>query len=158
MLAPRGRGRGAPYTGGSVLPSHNAGSDWSPGWTRPYRRSANTHSTPSCAPCTPRWDRLLPSPPAWKLRFKTTPQNVMKLIHMIKTLYSRIRVKNPSSWPAMATPPSTLSSAWASHTHFSQHSPGTCTLRGNGQSGPGSMTSRLQRGTQLICPRWHTHW
>lgn len=58
----------------------------------------------------------------------------------------------------MAKPPKALASAWGSHTHFSQHSPGTCTLRGMGQSGPGSIMSRLQRGTQVICPSQHMHW
>lgn len=60
--------------------------------------------------------------------------------------------------PAMAKPPSALASAWGSHTHFSQHSPGTWTLRGMGQSGPGSITSTLQRGMQPICPSRHIHW
>ncbi|TNN79990.1 Tripartite motif-containing protein 65 [Liparis tanakae] len=60
--------------------------------------------------------------------------------------------------PAMAKPPSALASAWGSHTHFLQHSPGTWTLRGVGQSGPGSITSTLQRGTQAICPSRHIHW
>ena len=60
--------------------------------------------------------------------------------------------------PAIAKPPRALASDCGSHTHFSQHSPGTWTLRGMGQSGPGSMTSKLQRGTQAICPLWHIHW
>lgn len=64
----------------------------------------------------------------------------------------------PVHSPAMAKPPSALASAWGSHTHFSQHSPGTRTLRGMGQSGPGSITSTLQRGTQAICPSRHMHW
>lgn len=68
--------------------------------------------------------------------------------HLFQCVYS----------PAMARPPNTLDSAWGSHAHFSQHSPGTWTLRGMGQSGPGSMTSRLQRGTQAICPSRHIHW
>lgn len=61
-------------------------------------------------------------------------------------------------WPAMAKPPSALESVWGSHTHFSQHSPGTWILRGIGQSGPGSITSKLQRGTQPIWPTWQMHW
>lgn len=45
-----------------------------------------------------------------------------------------------------------------SHTHSSQHFPGTLTLRGIGQSGLGSRTSMPQSGTQPTAPSRHVHW
>ena len=46
----------------------------------------------------------------------------------------------------------------ASHTHSSQHFPGTFTLRGMGQSGLGRRMSMLHRGTQPTAPSRHVHW
>ena len=45
-----------------------------------------------------------------------------------------------------------------SQIHFSQHSPGTLTFLGAGQSGWGSSRSSSQRGTQPTCPSWQAHW
>lgn len=45
-----------------------------------------------------------------------------------------------------------------SHTHSSQHFPGTLTRRGMGQSGLGSRTSMPQSGTQPTAPSRHVHW
>lgn len=46
----------------------------------------------------------------------------------------------------------------SSHTHSSQHFPGSFTLRGYGQSGLGRRTSMLQRGTQPTAPSRQVHW
>lgn len=79
--------------------------------------------------------------------------------------YVHLSINSPSHFillaifsPAMAKPPSALAPVWGSHTHFSQHSPGTWILRGMGQSGPGSITSTLQRDTHATCPSRHIHW
>ena len=46
----------------------------------------------------------------------------------------------------------------ASHTHSSQHFPGTLTRRGMGQSGLGRRMSMLHRGIQPTAPSRHVHW
>lgn len=46
----------------------------------------------------------------------------------------------------------------SSHTHSSQHFPGSLTLRGKGQSGLGRRTSMLHRGTQPTAPSRQVHW
>lgn len=45
-----------------------------------------------------------------------------------------------------------------SHSHSSQHLPGTLTRLGMGQSGLGSRTSMEQRGTQPTAPSRQVHW
>lgn len=59
--------------------------------------------------------------------------------------------------PARAGP-TTVWSLGLSHTHSSQHFPGSLTLRGKGQSGLGRRTSMLHRGTQPTAPSRQVHW
>lgn len=46
----------------------------------------------------------------------------------------------------------------SSHTHSSQHFPGSLTLLGKGQSGLGRRTSMLHSGTQPTAPSRQVHW
>lgn len=59
--------------------------------------------------------------------------------------------------PARAGP-TMVWSLGSSHTHSSQHFPGSLTLRGKGQSGLGRRTSMLHRGTQPTAPSRQVHW
>lgn len=59
--------------------------------------------------------------------------------------------------PAKAGP-TTVWSLGSSHTHSSQHFPGSLTLLGKGQSGLGRRTSILHRGTQPTAPSRQVHW
>lgn len=51
-----------------------------------------------------------------------------------------------------------MRSLGSSHTHSSQHFPGSLTLLGKGQSGLGRRTSMLHRGTQPTAPSRQVHW
>lgn len=59
--------------------------------------------------------------------------------------------------PARAGP-TTVRSLGSSHTHSSQHFPGSLTLLGKGQSGLGRRTSMLHSGTQPTAPSRQVHW
>lgn len=59
--------------------------------------------------------------------------------------------------PARAGP-TAVRSLGSSHTHSSQHFPGSLTLLGKGQSGLGRRTSMLHRGTQPTAPSRQVHW
>lgn len=83
------------------------------------------------------------------------PTSLMETITLSVLTQWIVKIKECS--PAKADPTKVF---WCgeSHTHSSQHFPGTLTLRGIGQSGLGSLMSIPQRGTQPTAPSRHVHW